>query len=81
MNQISEFLLGDNSERAFRVIVHAYQDKVIRFISLFVHNDQECEELASDVFLSLLVVLRLKFKLTYNCLYNSNIKVFFDFLI
>ena len=53
MNQISEFLLGDNSERAFRVIVHAYQDKVIRFISLFVHNNQEYEELASDVFLSL----------------------------
>ena len=35
------------------MIVNAYQDKVIRFISLFVHNDQECEELASDVFVSL----------------------------
>ena len=53
MNKINELLLGDNSERVFRLIVHAYQDKVIRFISLFVQNNQECEELASDVFLSL----------------------------
>jgi RNA polymerase sigma-70 factor (ECF subfamily) len=53
MNGIKDLLLGENSERAFRVIVHAYQDKVIRFISLFVQNSLECEELASDVFLSL----------------------------
>ena len=53
MNNINELLLGDNSERAFRIIVHAYQDKVIRFISLFVSNSQECEELASDIFISL----------------------------
>ncbi|MEI7503614.1 MAG: sigma-70 family RNA polymerase sigma factor [Paludibacter sp.] len=53
MNGIKELLVGEHSERAFRMIVNAYQDKVIRFISLFVHNDQECEELASDVFVSL----------------------------
>ncbi len=53
MNKIKELLIGENSEHAFRVIVHAYEDKVIRFISLFVQNDQECEELASDVFVSL----------------------------
>ncbi len=53
MNSIKDFLNGENSERAFRFIVRTYQVKIIRFISLFVHNDQECEELASDVFLSL----------------------------
>jgi RNA polymerase sigma-70 factor (family 1) len=53
MIKIKELLIGDNSERAFRVIVRAYEDKVIRFISLFVQNNQECEELASDVFVSL----------------------------
>ncbi|MGB4415679.1 MAG: sigma-70 family RNA polymerase sigma factor [Paludibacter sp.] len=53
MNKIKDILVGDNSERAFRIIVHTYQDKVIRFISLFVSNSQECEELASDVFVSL----------------------------
>jgi len=53
MARISDLLISDNSERAFRQIVHAYQDKVIRFISLFIQNNQECEELASDVFLSL----------------------------
>jgi RNA polymerase sigma-70 factor (ECF subfamily) len=53
MNGIKELLVSEYSERAFRVIVHAYQDKVIRFISLFVQNSQECEELASDVFVSL----------------------------
>jgi RNA polymerase sigma-70 factor (ECF subfamily) len=53
MYRINDLLVGANSERAFRLIVHAYQDKVVRFISLFVSNEQECEELASDVFLSL----------------------------
>jgi len=53
MNRIKDLLLGENAERAFRLIVHDYQDKVIRFISLFVSNNQECEELASDVFLIL----------------------------
>lgn len=53
MKKIIELLTSENSERAFRVIVHAYEDKVIRFISLFVQNQQECEELASDVFVSL----------------------------
>jgi len=53
MNRIKDLLVGDNSERAFRWIIRTYQDKVIRFISLFVSNSQECEELASDVFVSL----------------------------
>jgi len=53
MDEISNLFVGDKSEQAFRSIVHAYQDKVIRFISLYVKNYQECEELASDVFLSL----------------------------
>lgn len=53
MNRIKELLTGENSERTFKVIVHAYEYKVIRFISLFVQNNQECEELASDVFISL----------------------------
>ena len=53
MKRIIELLTSENSERAFRVLVRAYEDKVIRFISLFVQNDQECEELAADVFVSL----------------------------
>lgn len=53
MNGIKDLLVGEHSEHAFRVIIHAYQDKVIRFISLFIQNNQECEELASDVFISL----------------------------
>ncbi|MDD4921786.1 MAG: sigma-70 family RNA polymerase sigma factor [Bacteroidales bacterium] len=53
MNRIKDLLIRDDSERAFRFIVRSYQDKVIRFISLFVQNNQECEELASDVFLLL----------------------------
>lgn len=53
MNQIKDLLVGEHSERAFRMIVNAYQEKVIRFISLFVSNRLECEELASDVFVSL----------------------------
>jgi len=53
MSQLKDVLTCENSERAFRVIVNAYQFKVIRFLSLFVQNKEECEELASDVFLSL----------------------------
>jgi len=53
MNEIKDILKGEMSENSFRIIVRAYQDKVIRFISLFVHDHQECEELASDVFISL----------------------------
>jgi RNA polymerase sigma factor (sigma-70 family) len=53
MNGIKDLLVGEYSERAFRMIVNAYQDKVIRFISLFVSSRLECEELASDVFISL----------------------------
>lgn len=53
MNEITELLVGDHAERAFRLIVNTYQDKVIRFISLFVSSRVECEELASDVFISL----------------------------
>ncbi len=53
MNEISELLVGEHAERAFRIIVNTYQEKVIRFISLFVSSRFECEELASDVFISL----------------------------
>ncbi len=53
MNRIKELLEGEHSEHAFRMILNAYQDKVIRFISLFVSSRPECEELASDVFISL----------------------------
>ncbi|MDR3653415.1 MAG: sigma-70 family RNA polymerase sigma factor [Paludibacter sp.] len=53
MNRIQELLNDGNSERAFKLIVQTYKNKVIRFISLFVYNHQECEELASDVFISL----------------------------
>lgn len=37
----------------FRVLVTKYNSKVIRFISLFVKDKSSCEELASDVFVSL----------------------------
>jgi len=53
MTGIKELLRGNHSELAIRMIVNAYQDKVIRFISLFVSSRLECEELASDVFISL----------------------------
>jgi len=53
MDGIKDLLIGEHAERAFRMIVNAYQDKVIRFISLFVNSGQESEELASDVFISL----------------------------
>lgn len=53
MNGIKDLLVGEHAERAFRMIVNAYQDKVFRFISLFVSSSLECEELASDVFISL----------------------------
>jgi len=53
MNGIKDLLVGEHAERAFRMIVNAYQAKIIRFISLFVNNRLECEELASDVFIAL----------------------------
>ena len=53
MNSIKELFVGEISEQAFRLIVRNYQNKVIRFIALFVQDFQVCEELASDVFLSL----------------------------
>ncbi len=42
-----------NDEHSFRIFVNTYQEKIFRLISLFVRNEQECEELVSDVFLSL----------------------------
>ena len=50
---VNHFQLNDNPEFAFRLIVRSYQEKVIRFISLFVVSRSECEELASDVFITL----------------------------
>ena len=40
-------------EQWFRRLVNDYQNKVIRFISLFVNDKMSCEELSSDVFISL----------------------------
>jgi RNA polymerase sigma-70 factor (ECF subfamily) len=40
-------------ERFFRLLVNNNCNKVIRFISLFVSDRLSCEELASDVFMSL----------------------------
>jgi RNA polymerase sigma-70 factor (ECF subfamily) len=53
MIRIKKILSYKNPEHEFEYVVHAYEEKVIRFISLFVMNNQECEELASDVFVSL----------------------------
>ena len=58
MNQLKHIFAGvfkrrANDEHSFRIFVNTYQDKVFRLISLFVKNEQECEELVSDVFLSL----------------------------
>ena len=53
MIRIKKILSYKNPEHEFEYVVHAYEEKVIRFISLFVINEQECEELASDVFVSL----------------------------
>jgi RNA polymerase sigma-70 factor (ECF subfamily) len=48
-------MFSDNKrfERFFRSLVDNYRNKVIRFISLFVDDRLSCEELASDVFVSL----------------------------
>ncbi len=51
--EIKKLFSGNDPEFVFRLIVEAYRDKVARFISLFVHNEQECEELSSDVFITL----------------------------
>jgi len=53
MNGIKNLLVDEHSELAFRMIINTYQDKVFRFISLFVSSRLDCEELASDVFISL----------------------------
>lgn len=37
----------------FRWLVNNYRNRVLRFISLFVHDRESCEELSSDVFISL----------------------------
>ncbi len=58
MNQLKHIFTGvfkrkSNDEHSFRIFINTYQEKVFRLISLFVRNEQECEELVSDVFLSL----------------------------
>lgn len=53
MNKSRGIQIGGRSEDVFKRIVQTYKEKVIRFMSLFVSNPQDCEELASDVFLSL----------------------------
>jgi len=44
---------NDAIDKLFRWVVNSYQNKVIRFISLFVNDIHACEELSSDVFISL----------------------------
>ncbi len=53
MAKLRDAFSEGRSERLFRMLVNDYKHKVLRFISLFVQNDLECEELASDVFLTL----------------------------
>ena len=53
MVKLSEVFSNKRSEKLFKLLVNEYRDKVFRFISLYVQNDLECEELASDVFLTL----------------------------
>ncbi|ADY53636.1 RNA polymerase, sigma-24 subunit, ECF subfamily [Pseudopedobacter saltans DSM 12145] len=47
------FKRKSSDEHSFRIFVNTYQDKVFRFISLFVKDSHVCEELMSDVFFSL----------------------------
>ncbi|MDR0506990.1 MAG: sigma-70 family RNA polymerase sigma factor [Dysgonamonadaceae bacterium] len=44
---------NNRSEQLFRLLVNRYQSRVIRFISLFVNDRLVCEELSSEVFISL----------------------------
>lgn len=53
MVKISDVFSNKRSEKLFRLLLNEYRDRVFRFISLYVQNDLECEELASDVFLAL----------------------------
>ncbi|MDR1813263.1 MAG: RNA polymerase sigma-70 factor [Tannerella sp.] len=43
---------GNDFDRWFRLFVNGYRDKVTRFVSLFVNDRMTCEEVASDVFVS-----------------------------
>ena len=45
--------IQNNHECWFRFIMHAYRDKVIHFISLYVPDARDREELATDVFVTL----------------------------
>ncbi|WP_353135883.1 sigma-70 family RNA polymerase sigma factor [Pseudopedobacter sp.] len=47
------FKRKSTDEHSFRIFVNAYQEKVFRFISLFVKDELVCEELVSDVFYTL----------------------------
>lgn len=53
MNRIHDIPSARSSDPAFELMVKLYQEKVFRFIALYVSNRQDCEELVSDVFLSL----------------------------
>jgi RNA polymerase sigma-70 factor (ECF subfamily) len=44
---------NENYEKMFRFFVNSNRERVIRFISLFVTDRLSCEELASDVFVSI----------------------------
>ena len=53
LNMIENRRYSVDFDKWFRRLVNDYRDKVIRFISLFVNDKQSCEELSSDVFVSL----------------------------
>jgi len=46
-------MYNNDFDRWFRLFVNGYRNKVIRFVSLFVNDRLLCEELASDVFVSI----------------------------
>ena len=53
MRKREDIFSNEYSERMFRLLVDDYRNKVVRFVSLFVSDNQSCEEVASDVFVSL----------------------------
>lgn len=50
---MSEFTRNNDNKSWFKFILHAYRDKVLHFISLYVSDARDREELAADVFVTL----------------------------
>jgi RNA polymerase sigma-70 factor (ECF subfamily) len=53
MYRIRRLLDAHAYERAFRLIIQYYQDKIMRFISFYIANNEVCEEITSDIFVTL----------------------------